>query len=125
MGAREEAAALSFLDCLAAHDLAAILDHYSDEATYHVNGWHQPIVGREAIRAELDRRYKRVTHYSYTILNIASTDAVVFIEAVDEFMFGDQEIRAHWSGVREFNKAGKITAHRDYWDSREYETPTP
>jgi hypothetical protein len=23
----------------------------------------------------------------------------------------------HWTGVRELNEAGKITAHRDYWDT--------
>ena len=27
----------------------------------------------------------------------------------------------HWSGVWEINELGKITARRDYYDSKEYE----
>ena len=61
------------------------------------------------------------TQYRYTILNTASTDAVTFIEVVDEFKHGGKHITMHWTGVWEINQAGKITARRNYWDTKELE----
>jgi len=46
---------------------------------------------------------------------------VAFIEVVDGFKVGDKDITMHWSGVWEINQRGKITARRDYYDSKEYE----
>ena len=121
MGSKQEAVFRSWLDCYAAGDRAAALDHYSDDATYHVAAWHQPLVGRDAIRAELDRQFDSISDYRYTIRNIFSTDAVVFVEGIDAFKYGGKDVTTHWCSVHEINPAGKITAQRDYLDMKELE----
>jgi limonene-1,2-epoxide hydrolase len=120
MRSKQEAVVRSWLDCLFA-DLDHTVDHYSDDATYHVAAWKPPLVGRDAIRAELEQLFGLQTDYRYTILNIASTDAVVFIEVVDAFKYGGKDVTMHWSSVLEINPAGKITAQRDYYDMKEFE----
>jgi limonene-1,2-epoxide hydrolase len=121
MGSRQEDVVRSWLDCLAVGDLEGVIDHYSEDARYHVAAWHEPLVGRNAIRAELSQQLARLSDYRYTLLNIASTDAVVLIEVVDSFKLGGKDVIMHWSSVQEINPAGKITAQRDYYDMKEFE----
>jgi len=110
----------SFLDCVASGDMETAIDYYADDVTVHVAAWHDPLVGREAIRDVL-RHEVELADYRYTIRNIASTGAVVFIEVVDEFKRDGKNITMHWSGVWEISQAGKITTRRDYWDAKEFE----
>jgi hypothetical protein len=121
VGSKQEAVSRSWLDCYAAGDRGALLDHYSDDASYHVIASRPALVGREAIRAELDRQFDRVSDYRSTILNICSTDAVVFIEGIDTFKHSGRDVTLHWSSVQEISSAGKIRTQRDYWDSKELE----
>jgi ketosteroid isomerase-like protein len=111
----------SFLDCIVAGDVEAAVDHYADDVTIHVAAWRDPLIGREAIRDTLQREVG-LSGYRYTIRNFASNDAVTFIEVVDEFKRDGKDVTMHWSGVWEINHAGKITARRDYWDEKEFET---
>ena len=107
---------------MVALDLEAAVDHFADDASYRVSAWHEPLVGREAIRDGLEREFGALSsEYRYTILNMASTDAVVFMEVVDEFKLRGKDITMHWSSVLEINQAEKITARRDYWDAKELE----
>ena len=121
MGARQEAAVRSWIDCVVAHDLSAIVDLYTDDAAYHVNAWRKPLVGRDAIHAEIARQFDRSSDDEITILNIFSTDAIVVFEAVDNFRSGGKDFTLHWSSVWEIDPAGKISAQRDYWDGKELE----
>ena len=119
MGTSHEAVIRSFLDCVVAQDLEAAVDHYADDASYHVAAWHEPLVGstlRDALAREVG-----ISGYHYAILNMATADGVALFEVVDGFKVGDQDITMHWSGVWEINQLGKITARRDYYDSKEYE----
>jgi limonene-1,2-epoxide hydrolase len=114
-----EAVIRSFLDCLVAQDLVAALDHYADDAAYHVSAWREPATGsalRDALAREVD-----LSGYHYTIRNMASADGVAFIEVVDGFQVDGKDITMHWSDVWELNHDGKITVRRDYYDSKEYE----
>ena len=120
MGHQHEEVVRSFLDCIVAGDLEAAIDHYADDAILHVAAWRDPLVGREAIRHTLQREVA-LSDYRYTILNIASNEAVTFIEVVDDFKHDGKDVTMHWSGVWEINHAGKITARRDYWDEKEFE----
>jgi limonene-1,2-epoxide hydrolase len=120
MGSREERVARSFLDCLVARDIEGALDHYAEDAQYHVGAWMPPLEGdaaRDGVRREFD-----TTGYHYSILNIASTDTVVFLEVIDGQTRDGKQFTMHWCGVWEINASGKITSRRDYWDAKEYES---
>jgi limonene-1,2-epoxide hydrolase len=121
MGSQQEAAVRSMLDCLFV-DLDGTVDHYADDAIYHTVAWKPPVVGRDAIRAGLDQLFRLQSDYRYTIRNIASTDAVVFIELVDAFKYDGKDMTMHWSSILEISPAGKITGQRDYYDMKEFET---
>ena len=121
MAADHEAVVRSFLDCLVRRDLEAALDHYSDDAVYHVNAWRAPLVGIAAIREGVGHEVG-LANYRYTILHLASAEGVALFEVVDEFETRGRPVSMHWSGVWEINDDGKITARRDYWDAKELES---
>ena len=121
MGIEQENVTRSWLACYAADDKAGLLDHYTDDAVYHVHAWHEPLVGREAIGAELDRQFGVVSDYRSTILNISSTGSVVFIEGIDTFKHAKAsgDVTVHWASVQEISPEGKISTQRDYADTAE------
>ena len=120
MGSQQETVVHSWVDCYFTQDLTAVMDLYADDAAYHRDAWKPPFVGREAIRAEIAQQFGATSDYRITISNLISTDALVFIEGVDNFRYGGKDITMHWSSVWELNPAGKITAQRDYADSAEF-----
>jgi limonene-1,2-epoxide hydrolase len=120
LGSQDEAVVRSMLECLFV-DLDKMIDHYSDDAIYHMVSWKEPVVGRDAIRAGLVQLSRPISDYRYTLRNIASTDAVVLIEVVDAFKYDGKDMTTHWSSVLEVNPSGKITAERDYYDMKEFE----
>jgi limonene-1,2-epoxide hydrolase len=121
MGAEQEAVVRSLIDCVAAQDLAGIVDLYADDAIYHVNAWRPPVVGRDAIRGEIARQFDWASGDEITVLCIFSTDTVVFYEAVDNFKYGGDAATLHWASRWEINPSGKVTAQRDYGDTKELE----
>jgi limonene-1,2-epoxide hydrolase len=107
---------------MVALDLESAVNHFAEDATYHVAAWHEPLVGRGAVRGGLEREFAVLSsEYRYTIRNMASTDEVVFMEVVDAFKSRGKNITMHWSSVLEINQALKITARRDYWDAKEFD----
>ena len=119
MGAREEAVVRSFLDCIVARDLEAATDHFADDGRYHVNAWDTPLVGKDAVRRGVAAEVA-LAGYHYTILNMASTDHVVLFEVIDGHERDGRDITMHWCGAWEIDDATKITARRDYYDSKEF-----
>jgi len=117
MGKAQEAVARSFLACMDANNLDGAVEHFTDDAVYHMVPWRKPVTGRSAIRAS----YGEARWIGSTIVNVASTDSTVFVEAVDTVMHGDKEVTSHYVTVLEINDGGKITAERDYWDTKEME----
>jgi limonene-1,2-epoxide hydrolase len=122
MGEQQEAVVRSLLDSLVAGDRDAAVDHFSDKATYNVSAWSDPLVGKDAIRAELERQAAVYSDLRYTIINVASTDTVVFTERLDKILVGGKEVIVHWASVHEVDPENKITATRDYYDMNEIET---
>jgi limonene-1,2-epoxide hydrolase len=57
----------------------------------------------------------------YEVLNVASTDSVVFSERIDTQYMTDigREIQVHIVGVFELGPDGKIVSERDYFDMME------
>ena len=120
MGTEQEAVVRSLLDCVVARDADRAADHYSDDASYSYPPWREPIVGRDAIRAALRKLFAGCfTELHYTIVNIASTDAVVFTELIDTNTLNGKDVTMRWSSVTEINERREITAQRDYFDTRE------
>ena len=115
MGEAQEAVVRSFNRCLASDDQDGAVEHFSDDAVYHMIPWRKPVVGRDSIRSAFG--YGRWVRS--TILNMASTDAVVFVEAIDTVMRDGKEVTIHYSMVIDIDQEGKITAERDYWDTKE------
>jgi limonene-1,2-epoxide hydrolase len=120
MGSQQEAVVRSMLDWLFV-DLDKTVDHYADDAIYHAVAWKPPVVGRDAIRAALDPLFGLHSDYRYTIVNIASTDAVVLIEVVDSFKYDGTDMTMRWASVLEIDPAAKIAAQRDFYDMKEFE----
>ena len=121
MGDKQEAVVRSLLDSWPG-DREAAVELLSDQATYHVSAWSEPLVGKEAIGAELDRQAGIYSNIRYQIRNIASTDAVVFTERLDSFNIGGKDITLHWASVHEFGPDAKVIAIRDYFDMKELES---
>ena len=120
MGTEQEAVVRSLIDCVVARDADRAADHYSDDASYSYPPWREPIVGREEIRAALHKLFAGCfTELHYTIVNIASTDAVVFTELTDTNTLNGKVVTMRWSSVTEINEKREITAQRDYFDTRE------
>jgi limonene-1,2-epoxide hydrolase len=109
------------LDCIVADDRDAASALFAKDGIYHVQAWNEPIVGREAIHAELERQAGIYSGFHYEILNIASTTAVVFTERLDRMTIGGREICLHWASVHEIDSEGSIAVVRDYYDVKELE----
>ena len=120
MGAAQEGVVRALLDSMVAGDPDAAVEHYADDANLHVVAWYEPIVGKSAIRADLDRQAGVYTDLRCEIVNMVSTDSVVFAERVDTVKMGGRDVTMHTTGVFEI-QGGKITAWRDYLDMKEIE----
>lgn len=118
LGEAEETVVRSFLACQDADDRDGAMAHFADDAVYHMIAWRKPVVGRDAIGAS----YGDARWTGSRIVNIASNDSVVFVEAVDTIMRGDKEVTVHYAMVIEVNEDGLIVAERDYWDTKEMES---
>jgi limonene-1,2-epoxide hydrolase len=121
MGEMQEAAVRALLDSYVAFDRDAIAEHYAENATLSVVASREPLVGRDAIRKDLDRQAGVYTDFRHTIINMASSDSVVFVERIDTVNMGNRDVVIHATGVFEVDDNGEITAWRDYLDMKEIE----
>jgi limonene-1,2-epoxide hydrolase len=99
-----------------------LLSHMSTEARYQVYAWERPITGQDAIRREFQRQAPHFHDFRRQIVNIASADSTVFIEVVDSMMTRKGPLTSHLTAVLEVDDGGKISAWREYYDSKEITT---
>jgi limonene-1,2-epoxide hydrolase len=122
VGVEPEAAVRAFLAELEGHLDAdrteRVVNRMAADARYHVLAWHEPFVGHDAIRAELLRQGT----VWIEIPTIASAGNVVFTERVDSMILRGKPIASRIVGVFEVDDEGKVSAWRDYLDSREVST---
>jgi limonene-1,2-epoxide hydrolase len=126
MGAQHENAVRAFIgeiegDRWNAAQVERILSRLAPDARYHVYAWERPVTGHEAIRAELLRQARLFGDLRIEIKAIASTDHTVLIERVDRMTVGRNRkpLALHVAAVLEVDEAGKISAWREYYDSKE------
>jgi limonene-1,2-epoxide hydrolase len=96
-----------------------VLNHLTPAARYQVFAWEEPLVGHDAIRAELFRMAPRFRDLRIEIVTIGSVGQTVFVERLDSMTINDQPVTFHVAAVYEVDADGKIAAWRDYLDSRE------
>jgi len=96
-----------------------VLSRMAPDARYQVFAWEDPLVGHDAIRAELFRMAPRFRDLRTEIVTIGSVGQTVFIERLDSMTINDKQVTFHVAAVFEVDPAGKIAAWRDYLDSKE------
>jgi limonene-1,2-epoxide hydrolase len=119
MGAEQEHVVLTFLKYTERQqiDVDGMVGLLSDEISYTNGVPSTPHVGRDAVRAELERHQVLATGLlaGSEIRNITSDDRVVFVERVEVTDMRARRLALHITGVFEVD-GGKIVAWRDYFD---------
>src|SRR5262245_63132262 len=115
MGVEQEAAVRAFLAELEAEQwdsiqVERIVGRMAQDARWHVIAWHDPIVGHDAIRAEVLREAAVIGGLRIEILTIGSDGPVVFTERIDSMIWRGTPIASHIAGVFEVDGDGKISA---------------
>lgn len=124
MGAPEETTVRKFWaemlgDQWDAAQIDRIVEYMTPDIHYHVYAWERPVVGKDAVRDELLRQAPLFHGLSSEIVTIASQNGTVFIERRDSMMIGRKPLTQHAVAVFEVDAQGKISAWRDYYDSKE------
>jgi len=114
-----EATVRAFLDLGVAGDVEGSAAYLADDASYRVNGWNEPFVGRAAIRQDFQRQRDLWSDFRYQILGIATAGNTVFTERIDTVRMSGRDVNIHMAGVFEFDDAGKLVSWRDYFDTEE------
>ena len=115
MGAKHEAVVREFLATWSKRDGDLLAEFFTEDAVWH-ESWRDPVVGREAIRAELTFQISWATDFDLEVRTIATVGNAVLNERVDRFVMNNQQITVPVAGVFELNDDGKFTAWRDYYD---------
>lgn len=124
MSADNERTALELLriwegDQLDAARADQVVGLMAPDARYHVFAWHDPFVGRDAIREELLRQAPFFSESHYEFLTVASVGNTVFVQRRDCVTMFGTPAKFDVVGVFEFDADGKVTCWRDYLDSAE------
>jgi limonene-1,2-epoxide hydrolase len=122
MSERPDEVVRSLLEVMTKGDVAAILTHFADEASYRVNAWNEPLDGIDAIRKELERQLAMWSDFRFDLINVASSGNVVFTERIDTVHMMGRDLDIHVAGVFSVGEDGKISSWRDYFDMKEVES---
>lgn len=98
-------------------DFDRVARFLSADASYqaHVPGV-EPLVGRDTIRAELERQLTLYGQCDFQIINLAFNDRQVFAERRDYVTQNGVRVEVRVNAIFEFNDAGEIVNWREYWD---------
>lgn len=97
-------------------DVDAVLAHLSNDITYYYAIGEAPVIGKDAMRAFLNRIKTHQNQPAWRIKNSAETETMVLIEAIDDYVNPDGiRVQTPHMTVYEFTN-GKISAWRDYFD---------
>jgi len=127
VGIEQEKAVRTFFEAMVTAENACwnstqvdrLLGYMSPDASYHVWAWHEPFVGRDAIREELLREAPLFSDATFEFLNFASVGSTVFVERRDWVTMNSKRADFHVVGVFEVDNSGKIASWRDYFDTAE------
>jgi limonene-1,2-epoxide hydrolase len=111
-----------FCEAFARRDIDELLGFFTDDAIYH-NIPMAPASGKAEIRAALEMFVPGSPDIEFEMVNIASSDSVVFTERIDRMEIAGHRVAAPVAGVFEIYD-GKVAAWRDYFDLQQFMTPT-
>jgi limonene-1,2-epoxide hydrolase len=100
------------------------LDYLAKDADYRIPAWKESLNDTDAIRSSLETDQATLSDMRYELLNVASTNRVVFSERIDYQHMKDigRDTEVHIVGVYELGPDGKIVNERKYFDMKEVET---
>ena len=98
-------------------DFEAIVAALDERVLYH-NIPLEPIDGREAVRAYLEKAW-RFDAVDWQLTNIAADGDIVLTERVDNFVINGKPVSLPVMGTFEIHE-GRIVAWRDYFDLAGY-----
>lgn len=104
-----------FLALWSTRDAAAMADHFAEEGVYDNVPNRAPMVGREAIRAWLERCFSHLTRIDIDIITIAASGEWVLCERLDDHVKGDRHMRLPVANATRIVD-GRIVMFRDYYD---------
>lgn len=98
-------------------DFERVASFLSVDARYqaHVPGV-EALVGRETIRAELQRQLQLYGQCDFQIINLAFNDRQLFAERRDYVTQNGVRVEVRVNAIFEFNDAAEIINWREYWD---------
>jgi limonene-1,2-epoxide hydrolase len=106
----------SFIKAWCDLDIEAIMDHFTEDATYANIPMGPPHVGKANIRAFIEGFLGSATEINFIVHNqVEGANGIVMNERTDILQLGDNRVELPVMGVFEF-EGGKISAWRDYFD---------
>jgi limonene-1,2-epoxide hydrolase len=123
MGQREEETVTAFLDAQAEGDIDRALNYMANDADYRIPAWKESLRDTDAIRSTLERDQATLSDMRIEVLNVASTNRLVFSERIDYQHMKNigRDTEVHIVGVYELGPDGKIVSEREYFDMKEVE----
>ena len=102
-------------------NLDRILSLMSDDAVYH-NLPVDPLNGQQQIAGFVEGFFQITATTKFKILTLVADEQRVVTERIDTFGFKDGSIMKELPvlGIFEFDKEGKISSWREYWDLQDW-----
>ncbi|MDB6063589.1 MAG: hypothetical protein JWM78_3692 [Verrucomicrobiaceae bacterium] len=101
-------------------DWAVLMEYFADDAHYQpLVPMRDPVQGKKAISAELERQYQFYKDCECVIHSIGSGDSKVFTERTDTvtLLHNGQKVAARLNAVFDIATDGRIKGWREYYDS--------
>ena len=125
MGNTNKQIVLEFIQACNSGDINRIMEFFdSADCVFHNIPW-EPLVGIDAIKEFLQKMVSSSSEIDWQIHNIAETDeGLVLTERTDKFRFQGKPMSVPVMGIFKLQN-GKITAWRDYFDTKQVSEQLP
>jgi limonene-1,2-epoxide hydrolase len=121
---RNEKIVRDFVAAFNANDVERIMGFFAEDAVYH-NIPVAPVKGTAAIRAVIQSFAGMASRIDWIVHQLAETrEGVVLTERTDRFLIKDKWVELPVMGAFEL-KDGRITAWRDYFDMKQFQSQLP
>jgi limonene-1,2-epoxide hydrolase len=117
MSAENEAIVTQLLNAWSRLDFAAAAELVADSFTYQPDPSAKLIEGKDKVRAEWQSYLKFMKSYEYKVLHMLSAGNVVVMERTEWIGTKRGRTELPIMGIFELS-GGKLTAWRDYWDTK-------